>query len=177
MCTPRSIIFSFTRSAIHPSTATILFFFSSFIASSSKAIKNFGTLKKNLKGDVYYGYTDDWSNFLKMSAYCSDSLPPNSFVASRKAPMSFIYGHGKKFYPIYTQFSQDADTILTNFKNAKVTHVIMASLRRNPKKADGQVITTMHGLLQAIIKKYPEKIVQVKQIGETEPAYLFEIKY
>ena len=154
-----------------------IFFFSSFIASSSKVIKNFSTLKRNMQGDIYYGYTDDWANFLKMSAYVADSLPPTAFAASRKAPMSFIYGHGKKFYPIYTRFSQDADTILTNFKEAHVTHVIMASLRRNPKKADGQVITTMHGLLQTIVQKYPEKIVQVKQIGETEPAYLFEIKY
>ena len=91
--------------------------------------------------------------------------------------MSFIYGHGKKFYPIYSVFSQDPDTILQHFKKEHVTHVILGSLRRNPKKADGQFITTMHSLLQPVAQKYPEKVVQVKQIGETEPAYLFELKY
>ena len=154
-----------------------IFLFSSVITSTGKVVKNFATLKKNMSGDIYYGYSEDWANLLKMSAYCADSLPPTAFVASRKAPMSFIYGHGKKFYPVYTWFSQDPDTVLSVFKKEHVTHVIAASLRRNPKKIDGQIITTVHGLLQTIAKKYPEKLVQVKQIGETEPAYLFEIKY
>ena len=154
-----------------------VFFFSTLFTSTGKAVKNFSTLKKNMSGDIYYGYSEDWANLLKMSAYCADSLPPTAYVASRKAPMSFIYSHGKQFYPVYTWFSQDPDTVLNTFKNAHVTHIIAASLRRNPKKIDGQIITTMHGLLQTIAKKYPEKLIQVKQVGETEPAYLFEIKY
>ena len=158
-------------------TFVSLFFFSSFISSAGKAAKNFPRLKKNLSGDIYYGYTEDWVNFLKMSAWCADSLPKDSYVASRKAPMSFVYAHGKRFYPVYTWFSQDADTVLSLFKKDHVTHIIAASLRRNPKKIDGQIITTMHGLLQTIATKYPEKIRMVKQIGETEPAYLYEIRY
>lgn len=154
-----------------------IFFFSSFISSSVKAAKNFNVLKKNLTGDIYYGYTEDWVNYLKMSSYCADSLPKKSFVAARKAPMSFIYGHGKKFFGVYGRFSQDPDTILNTFRDAKVTHVILASLRTNPKKADGQIISTVHYLMQIVVNKYPEKLVLVKQIGETEPAYLYEIKY
>lgn len=48
-------------------------------------------------GDIYYGYTEDWTNFLKLSRYCGDSLPETAYVVSRKAPMSFIYSNGKSF--------------------------------------------------------------------------------
>lgn len=150
---------------------------SSFLSTTKKAVANFPVLKKNFGGDIYYGYTTDWQNFLKMSEYCSDSLPSNSYVGSRKAPMSFIYGKGKKFYPIYTVTTTDADSVLALFKKEKVTHVIIASLRRNPKKIDGYLINTVHRMVGPLAQKYPEKIRLVKQIGESEPAYLYEIHY
>jgi hypothetical protein len=154
-----------------------VFFFSSFISSTVKATVHFKELKKNFAGDIYYGYSKDWVNFLQMSSYCADSLPPASLVASRKAPMSFIYGHGKKFYAVYNVFSSDADSVLSTFKKDGVTHVIIASLRRNPKKPDGFTINTMERLLQPVVQKYPGKLKLVKQIGEEEPAYLYQIVY
>ncbi|MGZ4156691.1 MAG: hypothetical protein ACXVED_06000, partial [Bacteroidia bacterium] len=66
-----------------------------------KAKENATALKRNLSGDIYYGYTPDWENFLKMSKYCADSLPDSAQVLSRKPPMSFLYGNGKKFVPQY----------------------------------------------------------------------------
>ncbi|MBK7854887.1 MAG: hypothetical protein IPJ79_08265 [Bacteroidetes bacterium] len=93
---------------------------SSLISTSTKAAKNFSVIKKNLAGDIYYGYTQDWRNFLELSKYAADSLPANSFVASRKAPMSFIYGGGKSFYPVYTVYSTDADSVLNYFKKKKL---------------------------------------------------------
>jgi hypothetical protein len=154
-----------------------IIFFSGFLTTIGKSLKNYPVIKKNLAGDIYYGYTSDWINFLKMSKYCADSLPANSYVASRKAPMSFVYGNGKKFYPVYTVFSTDPDSVLNTFKKDSVTHVIIASLRRDPKKVDGYVINTMHRVVQPIAQKYPDKLVLVKQIGENEPAYLYQIKY
>lgn len=150
---------------------------SSLISSVKKSIENYPVIKQNLKGDRYYGYTTDWQNFLKMSVWCKDSLPSGSYVASRKAPMSFIYANGKSFYPVYHVFSLDADTILATFKRNQVTHIILASLRRNPKKQDGYIINTMHRLLQPVVQKYPEKVSFVKQIGESEPAYLYKFNY
>lgn len=150
---------------------------SSFISSTKKSINNYSVVKENLKGDRYYGYTTDWQNFLKMSAWCADSLPAESYVASRKAPMSFIYSNGKSFYPVYHVFSTEPDTILSTFKRDGVTHIILASLRRNPKKQDGYIINTMHRLLQPVVQKYPNKVSFVKQIGETEPAYLYKLNY
>lgn len=154
-----------------------IIFFSCFFSTINKATKNYQTLKQNFGGDIYYGYTPDWSNFLKMSRYCADSLPANSYVASRKAPMSFVYSNGKKFYPIYTVISADPDSVLTIFKRDSVTHIILASLRRNPKKNDGYVINTMNRMFAPVAQKYPQKLKLVKQIGESEPAYLYEIKY
>lgn len=147
------------------------------LVTLKKSSDNYTILKRNLSGDIYYGYTPDWVNYLKMSAWCGDSLPEGSLVGARKAPMSFIYAKGKPFYGIDMAFSSDADTILTKFKNDSVTHVLMASLRRNPKQADGYVINTIQRLLYPVMQKYPGKLALVKQIGETEPAYLYKINY
>lgn len=157
----------------------------SFIMSSGKrAIKNLPIATKNLKGDIYYGYTPDWQNYLKLSAYCKDSLPENSYVAARKAPMSFVYAKGKHFYPIYSVIAKDPETQQSNpdsalaiFKKNKVTHLLIASLRINPTKNTGDVINTLHNIAAPIMQKYPEKLVLVKEIGFSEPAYLYEIKY
>jgi hypothetical protein len=155
----------------------IILLSSSFITSLNKSLKNYPVLKKNLAGDILYGYTPDWINYFKMSQWCGDSLPPNSFVACRKAPMSFVYAKGKKFFPVYTAFSNDPDTVLNTFKQNNVTHVLVASLRRNPKVNDGYVINTLQRILQPVAQKYPKKIILVKRIGESEPAYLYKINY
>lgn len=155
----------------------LVFISSSLITSINKSVKNYPVLKKNLGGDLLYGYTEDWVNYFKMSQWCGDSLPPSSFVACRKAPMSFVYSKGKEFFPVYTVFSSDPDTVLKRFKENKVTHVLVASLRRNPKVIDGYVINTLQRLLQPVAQRYPDKIALVKQIGESEPAYLYKINY
>lgn len=158
---------------------------SSFALSSTKrAFANVDVATKNLKGDIYYGYTPDWKNYLQMSAYCKDSLPESSLVAARKAPMSFVYAKGKHFYPIYSVIAKDPQTQQSNpdsalaiFKRNKVTHLLIASLRINPKQNTGDVINTLHNIAAPIAQKYPQKLVLVKEIGTTEPAYLYEIKY
>ena len=140
--------------------------------------------QKNLKGDIYYGYTPDWQNYLKLSAYCKDSLPKSSYVAARKAPMSFVYAKGKHFYPIYSVIAKDPQTQQSNpdsalaiFKKNKVTHLLIASLRINPTKNTGDVINTLHNIAGPIMQKYPQKLVLVKEMGFSEQAYLYEIKY
>jgi hypothetical protein len=58
-------------------------------------------LRKNLSGNLYYGYTPDWQNFLRMSEWVSKNIPEHELVASRKHSMSYIYGKGRDFYPLY----------------------------------------------------------------------------
>lgn len=141
------------------------------------SVKNVKVLNKNIEGDKYYGYTDDWVNFLRMSAYCADSLPKSSFIVSRKPSMSFIYGKGKEFYPVYVAFSTDPDTILAKFKDEKVTHIIRGYLRDDPKVNNGKITETIDCLLSPIMLKYPKKMTLIKQIGKSEPAYLYKINY
>jgi len=155
-----------------------------FISSSSRALENVPVVTRNLKGDVYYGYTPDWQNYLKMSRWCADSLPASSLVACRKAPMSFVYGRGRHFFPIYSVIGKDPVTMQSNpdsalaiFKREKVTHMLIASLRMNPRQNTGDVINTLHNIAAPIMQKYPEKLRLVKEIGTSEPAYLYEIKY
>lgn len=157
---------------------------SMFLSSSRRALTNVPIVSKNLKGDIYYGYTPDWKNYLQMSRFCHDSLPEDSYIACRKAPMSFVYGKGKHFYPIYSVIGKDPitqqsnpDSALAIFQRNKVTHVIIASLRMNPKQNTGSVINTIHNIVGPIMQKYPQKLELVKEIGSTEPAYLYKIKY
>lgn len=142
------------------------------------SVKNIHVLKKNLKGDIYYGFTDDWSNYLKMSRWCADSLPPSSYVACRKASMSFVYGKGKKFFGINVVRTTDPDSVLADLKSHKVTHVLVANLRKNPTVNNGQVVNTLQRMLYPVYTKYPQKLKHIKNIGEnTEPADVYEILY
>ena len=143
------------------------------------AQKNIPIAKKNLfEGDNYAGYTPDWVNFLKMSEWCSENLPDSALVASRKAPMSFLYGNGKEFYPIWrTKPNPDPDSTLRTFQEKGVTHVMVGSLRVNVKTSQGGIINTVHRVLQPIEEKYPGKLEVVHQIGEYEATQLIKVNY
>lgn len=142
-----------------------------------KADKNIPALKKNLGGDIYYGYTPDWVNYLTLSKWCADSLPKDAFVMVRKPEMSFIASGGKKFYGVYAVPSMDPDTVLQIMKQNKVTHVLIASLRRDPKKNDGGVINTIHRMIVPFSQKYPQKLRLTKKMGDAEPSELYEVLY
>lgn len=152
------------------------------MSSFKRGTKNLPIVKKNLAGDIFYGYTPDWQNFLKCSRWCADSLPQNTLVASRKAPMSFVYGNGKKFFPIYSVIKKDSltnqsqpDSALAFFNREKVTHIMVASLRINPTQNTGQVINTIHNIVQPIMEKYPNKLKIIHTEGVSEQTYVLEI--
>jgi hypothetical protein len=154
------------------------------MSSFKRGFANLPIIKKNIKGDKFYGYTPDWQNFLKCSEWCADSLPENSLVASRKAPMSFVYGHGKKFFPVYSVIQRDTatrqsnpDSALAYFEKNKVTHVMLASLRANPKDPSMGVINTIHHILYPIFDKYPQRLRLVHTEGMSEECQVFEFVY
>jgi len=98
--------------------------------------------------------------------------------------MSFVYGKGKHFFPIYSVIARDPKTNMSNpdsalaiFKRNKVTHILLANLRIDPKRFTGEYINTVHNIAVPIAQKYPEKLRHVKTIGETEETSLYEIKY
>ena len=139
--------------------------------------KNFTSLKKNIGGDIYYGYTPDWQNFLKMSMYCADSLPADAVVLSRKPSNSFIYANGKKFEGQFYVSTRDPDSALATFKERKIRYAILPQFRIRPEVRDGRFITTIHKMIEPISIKYPDKIKVVKTIGDDEFATLCEINY
>lgn len=156
------------------------------LSSLKRGFVNLPIVQKNLKGDKYFGYTPDWKNFLKCSEWCADSLPKESLVASRKAPMSFVYGKGKKFFPIYSVIKKDSltqqsnpDSAMAFFQKNKVTHVMLGSLRVDPTNASAGIINTVHNIFAPIANspKYQDKIKLVHVEGDFEQTYLYEIKY
>jgi hypothetical protein len=156
-----------------------IFLFTGFKMTASKIKVNLPIAKANLlKGDKYAGYTDDWKNYLKLSEWCADSLPADAYVACRKAPMSFVYGKGKKFYGVYrgNEYA-DADSLINEFKKAKITHVIMANLRINPKSSQAGTINTVQRFVNPIAMKYPEAFEFVKQFGTDEVAVLYKFNF
>lgn len=150
---------------------------SSTVNTLAKANKNLPVLSKNLHGDILYGYSPDWVNYLKMSRWCADSLPKNANVAVRKSSMSFIYTNGKEFFPVYRVMSTNADSLLQYFKDNKVDYIMLPSLRINPDKNTGDVITTMQYMVAPIYKKYPQKLKFIHREGTEEVADLYQILY
>lgn len=136
-------------------------------------------LKHNLSGDVLYGYTPDWYNYLSVCAVVYDQLPADAYVACRKPNMACIYSGGHKFYGIYNFTSEDADELVDNLREHNVTHMIVASLRRDPLVPRGEVINTIHRYMHFIVKKYPQAFHLCGSCGgeNNEPTYLFEVDY
>lgn len=162
---------------------------SSFISSFKKASANIPSMKKNLGGDILFGYTPDWIHFLRMSQWCGENLPDTTIVASRKAPMSFIYGKGQEFFPVYRVLALDTvtkysnpDSILLIMKKNKVTHMLLASIRMDPNRPTANIINTLHRMLQPVAQKYPMRVKLVHQIPsadlpQVEPAHLYEVNW
>jgi len=154
-------------------------FISEFNSTMKKAKENLPILSKNLHGDIYYGFTPDWINYLKLSQWC-ENLPKDSLVACRKSPMSFMYSNGRQFFPVYSVDSvhqTNADSVISLFKRNHVRYILLAKLRLNPAEADGQIINTMNRLIYPVAKKYPEKLKFIHQEGTSEEAQLYEILY
>ncbi len=151
----------------------------SFFSTASQSLKTVDlmTLRSNINGNRFDGYSNDWANYLKMAEYIGNHLPEDTYVACRKPNMSRIYANGKEFYGIYRFQTTDADSLLNGLRERNVTHVLVGSLRKNPRVNNGEVINTIHRYMSYILQKYPKSLRLTKKIGGTEPAHLFEIIY
>jgi hypothetical protein len=152
---------------------------SEFSDTFKKAKENLPILSKNLHGDIYYGFTPDWANYLKLSQWC-ETLPPDSLVACRKGPMSSVYANGHEFYNVTKTDNIDcanADSVLSFLKKSHIRYLLLAKLRLNPTNPDGGYINTMDRLIYSIAKQYPQKVKFIKQEGSSEEAQLYEILY
>jgi hypothetical protein len=157
----------------------------SFLNTFDKIPANLKVLSRNLSGQPYYGYTPDWVNFFEMSKWCADNLPEGSVVMSRKSSMSFLVSGKDMFLGVHEVKFQNPDEWVTFFRENKVTHILDAELRVNPKKKttmmspDGRLVTiyinTMQRILYIVSQKYPQMFTPVHSIGQDERAYLYKV--
>lgn len=98
-------------------------------SSINKAQVNKRILAKNMNGNKYYGFTPDWIHFLQMSEWTAKNLPDEAYVGSRKPSMSFIYGKGKSFHPMYKFPVSDANALISSYKQT-YPHLITTNLRQ-----------------------------------------------
>jgi hypothetical protein len=164
---------------------TVLFipiiFFAEMSSTLKKAKENLPILSKNLKGDIYAGFTPDWVNYLKLSQWC-ENLPKDSLVMCRKGPMSEVYANGREFVNISTvdsAHSVNADSVISLMKKTHARYLLVASLRSNPLVANGEVLNAIHRLAAPIYNnpKYRSKLKFIRQEGTTEPSQLYEVMY
>ncbi len=153
----------------------VLLMSANLFRSLEKVPKQITVLSKYMAGDKFYGFADDWINYLTMTEWVDENLPESAFVACRKPGMAFIYSNGRNFHGIYRLPSQDPAELYKILKDAKVTHVIMANLRANPDDPKSAVITTERRYLEAINQAFPGKLKLIHQVGENYPAYLYEL--
>ena len=161
---------------------SIIFVLLCTIIVSANIIRTFMQIPEQIKvnskyisGDRYYGFPEDWIYYLKMTAWVSENLPEETYVACRKPGMAFVYSGGKDFYGIWNVPSKDPEFLYNKLKDAGVTHVIMASLRTNPDDPNARIINTVRRYLSAINEAYPGKLKLVHQIGDNWPTYLYEL--
>ncbi|MEZ5001655.1 MAG: hypothetical protein R2730_01355 [Chitinophagales bacterium] len=133
------------------------------------------TLRKNLSGDKLYGFTDDWVNYIKTVQWAHENLE-DYYIICRKPQIAFIYTEGTIHKGTGLK-ETDPKKALEHLKENGVTHIVRASLRRNPAVNSGQVINTVHNYMARIEQAYPGTFKVVHAEGKTEPAYLFEINY
>ncbi len=160
------------------------FFFVILIVSIGMAITNgvktidLDTLSKNIQGNKFAGFTPDWVSYLKMVDYVDENLSnENTYVACRKPNIARIYGKGRKFYGVYRIPEGSAKDLAEHLKEKNVTHIIVASLRKNPYVYTGQTINTIKRYMSVVVKDYPKIFRLIKKFGDKEPSYLFEIDY
>jgi hypothetical protein len=121
-----------------------LIFFKTLGMSIDRMKANQKVLAKNISGNLYYGFTPDWQNFLRMSEWVGKNLPDSVVVASRKPSMSFIYSNGRDFYGIY-RFPSEAPEKLIGELTART-----GALKVIPQKA---IVTSWPVNLQLAIKQ------------------------
>ena len=139
--------------------------FKSFLVTTKKAADHQKVLTKNLSGNRYYGYTPDWINFLKMSQWASKKVDKGFQIGSRKPSMSFIYGNGREFYPMYRLPIQFADSVMATVEasDKQVYFIKETDLRKKPA-----------GLLYAI---KPNMIAGISLDNVLYGVYLIEVLY
>jgi hypothetical protein len=91
---------------------TIILFLGSFSQTLTKVKDNSTSLKMTLRGNILYGLTPDWQNYIEMSKWAAKNVPASENIAVRKHGTSTIYAN-RNFHSIYSVPSIPKDTLNT----------------------------------------------------------------
>jgi hypothetical protein len=109
-----------------------IFFLGSFKQTLTKVESNSKALKMYLSGDILYGLTPDWQNYIQISKRIAAEAPKSVNIAVRKPGTSTIYAN-RPFYGIYAVPSIPKDTLNTwTPAPGKTTFIIDLSSKRFP---------------------------------------------
>jgi hypothetical protein len=89
-----------------------ILFLGSFKQTLTKVTTNSTALKMYLSGNLLYGLTPDWQNYIQASKQAAQKVPESVNIAARKPSTSTIYGN-RPFYGIYAVPSVPKDTLNT----------------------------------------------------------------
>jgi hypothetical protein len=125
----------------------IIIFFSSFSVTKNKAKEQKEILSHNLSGDLLYGLTPDWKNYIQMSKWAARNTPKEYLTGVRKADISFIYGE-RKFYGITKVPGIMSDSLLKLMPDSAIqVGIKMEKIISTPLFADPLFRDKMVGLV------------------------------
>lgn len=105
-------------------------------------------ISRNLDGDMLYGLTPDWQNYLLMSKWAAKNTSPDYMIACRKPEISFIYGE-RKFYPILKVPTVDIDSIVSKNKQDSIVYTMfhLKNLAQSEQRPDLKYRNYLQGVI------------------------------
>jgi hypothetical protein len=147
----------------------VLVGFSNLIYIESGVEENYPVLKANLQGNEFYGYSQDWINYLNASRWIAQQYSKESTAVICRKPEFFqIYTGGYKAYGVYSIEATDPDTIIAHWQQWKMTHLLYDNF---------QWSSTLRRYVQPVAEKYPHMFELVHQEGSQFPSYIFRLNY
>lgn len=110
----------------------IILFITTFSRTGTHVKTQKDILSKNLKGDMLYGYTPDWVNYIQMSKWVAANTPKDAVTAVRKSNISFIYSN-RKFFNISVVPAITPDSLLKKMDDSSLYIGIKISALMNTR--------------------------------------------
>ncbi|MDD2412333.1 MAG: hypothetical protein RBS19_03865 [Bacteroidales bacterium] len=144
-------------------------FGASFKRTLTKVQEHAPNLQASLSGNMFYGMTPDWVNYIKMSEWIAKNIPEEEMVAARKPEISFVYS-GRGFYGVYNVPTMNPDTFiasLTANPEMKVVAVNLMQISENPQLQIFQSISApyLHASLNASLLSEDYRVLDSRVLG------------
>jgi hypothetical protein len=124
-----------------------MLFLGTFKQTLNRVETNSTALKEYLSGNLLYGLTPDWQNYIQASKRAAQEAPKSANIAVRKPGTSTIYGN-RPFYGIYSVPSVPKDTLNTwNPAPGKSVFIINLMSQQIPPTLSGYLTFVAQGTM------------------------------